>query len=248
MTLISIKLLLSNSVLPCTLIAIYVCADLLQNTNNSTTEGRIVVWQYFAYLYAWTKREGRNFAQPHQISVKSCCFGFCCVGWEGKGSHSYSIIHLCSLHKWKWLCKQHWVIIALDQKINQQLQVKRHWIFYWENTELSDYTDCRIISLLDIPVCWCLDLLLSATGSTQENTSILSCRINVSSTLFFFSCKLIYFPFSHYQSRLTNCCFWRNWKSSPLLAMHKITDNFNPISLLILKFTEQQKPAWARQA
>lgn len=30
--------------------------------------------------------------------------------------------------------------------------------------------------------------------------------------------------------------------------MHKITDNFNPISLLILKFTEQQKPAWARQA
>lgn len=162
----SIEQLQSNSVL-CTLIAIYICTDLLQNTINSLTECRIVIWQYFVCHYAWMnlmKKEERSFALPHQTSEKGCYFGFHGLGWEGKGSHSHSIIHPCSLHKWKWLCKQHWVIIALHQKINQQIQVKRHWIFHCENIEMSDYSDCNIISLSDIPVCWCLDLLLLATG------------------------------------------------------------------------------------
>lgn len=168
MALTSTEELVSNSALPCTLIAIYICTDLLQNTNNSLTECRIVIWQYFVYHYeslplSTIEREGRSFALPHQITEKSCYFGFCCLGWEGKGSHSHSIIHPCSLPKWKWLCEQHWVIIALHQKINQQTS-KKALNIPLENIEMSDYSDCSIISLLDIPVCWCLDLLLLATG------------------------------------------------------------------------------------
>lgn len=61
---------------------------------------------------------------------------------------------------------------------------------------MSDYSDCNIISVFDIPVCY-LHRPTAFGKINIKNTSTHSCKLNVSIVFGFFPSKLINLPLRH---------------------------------------------------
>lgn len=98
MTLSSTKQLLSKTLLPCTLIAIY-CADWIKNTITTMSEYRIMVWQYFANHCAWMylveESAGRNFGTAPSSVWENLLFQMLLLRVRGKRLFAIVSLLLC---------------------------------------------------------------------------------------------------------------------------------------------------------